>query len=61
MIACGYPDSVCCLTASRITLCNLKSRVAPLILVSVIGLPMSLYEFMHNRMGPTLVCNNNKS
>lgn len=54
-MACGYPDSVCCLTASRITLCNLKSSVAPLILVSVIGLPMSLYEFMHNRMGPTLV------
>lgn len=57
MIACGYPDSVCCLTASEITLCNFKSNVAPLMLVSVIGLPTSLYEFIHNRIGPTLVWN----
>jgi hypothetical protein len=55
-MACGYPVSDCCLTASCTTLSSLGLSTTPRVLVRVSGLPTSLYGFTDSKMGPTFVC-----
>lgn len=60
IIACGYPVSVCCLTASCTTLRSWGHREAAWALLSVRGLPTSWYGLTDRRIGPTFVWNKEK-
>jgi len=55
IMACGYPVSDCCLTASCTTLSSLGPSITPRVLVRVSGLPTSLYGFTDSKIGPTFV------
>lgn len=57
-MACGYPVSDCCRTASWTTLTSLALSGMPLVLLRVSGLPTSLYGLTESRIGPMLVCEN---
>ena len=56
IMACGYPDSPCILTASCTTRPSSgQLEVASLVEVNVSGLPTSRYGFTDNTIGPTFV------
>lgn len=55
IIACGYPVSDCCLTASWTTLFSWGASGTDLVLVNVNGFPTSVYGFTQTNIGPTFV------
>lgn len=57
MMACGYPVSDCCLTASWTTLFSWGAKGTALVLVKVNGFPTSVYGLIQTSMGPTFVWN----
>lgn len=58
IIACGYPVSACCRTASKTIFrsCGASSRER--VDDKVKGFPTSMYGLIDNNIGPTFVCKN---